>query len=242
MTAINFRGKELIYANQKGFFKLVELGQWETETFDVLDKYIVPGKSFIDIGAWCGILSIYAAKIGAIVYSVEPDQISFDELYLNMVENNFPQKWDTHNIAISNKNGKANLNSMSNAFGNSESSLMERGIIDGEKEVNTQTIGEYIRVQEIINICLIKIDIEGGEYLLINDETLDTLKKCDYPTLYISFHPSWIPDMKNLIQNFIPFLEKYTMFNRLMKEVSIEDFETAMQHTSDHSFLLTHKN
>lgn len=246
MKTINYRGKELVYSNQEGFFKIVEQGLWETETFDVLDKLVVSGQVFIDIGAWCGILSVYAAKLGAIVHTIEPDKISYDELVRNMQVNRLNTIWYSYHSAVSDKNGVAELNSMNNAFGNSMSSLISErvnnGVIDSVaiREVQTITIDSLLsNIKE--KICLIKIDTEGGEYLILNQETLVSLSKHEYPPLYISFHPGWIPDMKILLQNFNPFFEFYNIESDKRKIYTKEQFETAMLGSIDNTFLLIKK-
>ncbi len=51
---------------------------FEPDLFDALDEHIHPGSVFIDIGAWIGFVSIYAAQLGATVHSYEPDPAAYN--------------------------------------------------------------------------------------------------------------------------------------------------------------------
>ena len=58
----------------------VPAGAWEPYTFEMLDRLLLPADrapdgaaTLIDIGAFNGPISLYAASIGASVYAVEAD-------------------------------------------------------------------------------------------------------------------------------------------------------------------------
>src|SRR5690349_19768944 len=106
ISQIRFRGFDINYANNDSFFKSVEAGTWEAETFQVLDKYIRYGKTFIDIGGYAGILSIYASILGADVFAIEPDYIAFPKMVDNIEANNLSTQVICANLAIADKDGK----------------------------------------------------------------------------------------------------------------------------------------
>jgi hypothetical protein len=65
MRKVNIRGKEFqVTENQNLFWDQVEAGLWEPETFEVLEQFCKEGKTFVDIGAWNGVCSIYANALG----------------------------------------------------------------------------------------------------------------------------------------------------------------------------------
>lgn len=67
-NSITVHGVEIRYAHKHEFFRHVEEGKWEPESFDVLDKYLVEdmifilglGKESASTGYWNG---IYVALI-----------------------------------------------------------------------------------------------------------------------------------------------------------------------------------
>jgi hypothetical protein len=110
-------------------------------------------------------------------------------------------------VAISNTNGSSILN-LSNA-GDSMSSLLPRDTqwfptvdFQGVETKKFETIIEGSSVE----IGLIKMDIEGGELLVIPDmlEYLEAQK----PPIYISFHPFWFPEKEKdaYINDFADYL------------------------------------
>jgi FkbM family methyltransferase len=244
MPSINFRGHSIMYVNRDSFFKSVESGEWEKETFDVLDKYIEKGKTFIDIGAWNGMISMYAGLLGAKCYAIEPDAVAYKELVENITINGLTENVDTANIALSYQNGVAELNSMTNGFGNSESSLVERGAVDGIRVVQTQTFYSLLSINHIKDVCLIKIDAEGSEQLFLNYSFLSGLIAIgEMPPIYISVHPAWIKDIDIFIHDFyFNFSVFYNFTNATNgKEYNPIDFSEALKTSHEHSFLLLKK-
>jgi FkbM family methyltransferase len=165
---------------------------WEPETFEIVKRYADQSKSFIDIGAWNGVVSLYASHLFNNVVAIEPDVIAFDKLARN-IQFNSCLNVTCRNVAISNSNGSSILN-LSNA-GDSMSSLVPRDTqwfptVDFQG-VETKKFETIIK-GSTVEIGLIKMDIEGGELLVIPDmlEYLEAQK----PPIYISFHPFWFPE------------------------------------------------
>lgn len=239
---VNIRGKEIYFNGRSGFWNLAANDQWEKESFDVLDKYVVPGKAFVDIGAWIGALSIYAQKLGAIVFAIEPDHIAYQELNTNIALNGSEIK--SFPIAIAHVKDIISLNSMSKGgFGNSESSLIERKKVADKTIVAATTLEYFIKYQEINvdDICLVKMDIEGGEILVI-EQSKDFLQK-HKPKIYISFHPAWFTDLQKNIAMFIDVLfPVYDVIStKNYNAYSKEQFKNALSDCCDHSFILIPK-
>lgn len=202
MKTISIRNQPINYFNNDGHFKQVESNKWEPETFDVLDQYIKPGKTFLDIGAWIGTLSIYAAKLGANVISIEPDVQARKWLLDNLEANDCVNT--VLNCAVSNKRGTAKL-SNPNQFGDSMSSLVHGN--DNYVEVETIPLSDLLGD----NICLIKIDIEGGEYDVFNSKTLIDLVQVNCPPILLSVHPAWIKNYGHFIENLEEYKSYYEM-------------------------------
>ena len=80
-------GKIKFWVNQEGYesyWKLVNQGKWEPETFSVFDSNIDEQTLFIDVGGWIGSTSLYAAQIAKKTLILEPDPIAFKRLKENL--------------------------------------------------------------------------------------------------------------------------------------------------------------
>ena len=243
MKSVQIRGKKINYIARDSFFQLAAAGKWEKETFDVLDNFIEKDKTFVDCGAWVGVFSIYAAHLGAGCLAIEPDNKAFTELSDNIHANGMADKIEPLNIALADKEGFARLNTMSaGGFGNSETSLIDRGEIaatQGTRTVDLPTLLRYSNVAPA-DICLIKIDIEGGELLLL-DGCHKWLAK-HKPTIYISFHPAWLGQLDEATDKIISMLFPIYAFVQMdgMQYNEVE-FREAMLSAHNHSFLLIGK-
>jgi len=228
MNQILINGVTIAYNQREDFWKAVERGEWERKTFEVLNEFIVEGKLFVDIGAWNGVLSIYAAKLGAHVMSVEPDYKALEELRSNIVLNECVNKIAVDNIAIA---GRSKIDSIhSSGFGNSMTSLIERKDTKLEDKVHCYSLSDYLHEDLMDKVCLIKIDTEGSEIEII-PAAKEFLTK-HKPPILLSLHPFWFADydknVKDIVDTIAPI---YNMFSvetgkqitpaELIKELSI---------------------
>jgi FkbM family methyltransferase len=187
---VNLGDFEFDVFNDKRFWNDVQ--NWEPETFEIVRYYADPKKAFIDIGAWNGVVSLFASALFKEVIAIEPDVIAFDKLVKNIQGNKLKNVF-CRNVALSNTNGSSILN-LSNA-GDSMSSLLPRDTeqfptVDFQS-VETKTFENLISVF-YNEIGLIKMDIEGGEIFVIPN-MLEYLE-ANNPPIYISFHPFWFPE------------------------------------------------
>lgn len=195
------RSKEILHSNshpgQEAFWFTVGAGKWEPETLDVLERYVTYDKVFIDIGAWNGILSLYASKLGARVEAVECDPKAIEMASENMRINHANVFLST--CAISDKEGTAILESHNGDWGNSMSTIVDRKEQKGQYEVFTHTLQSFVEMRgiEMNDVCLIKIDTEGAECLII-PSSLEFLMKYK-PTILLSLHSFWFPEREKSI-------------------------------------------
>ena len=242
MRKVNIRGKEFqVTENQNLFWDKVEAGLWEPETFEVLDQFIEKDKTFIDIGAWNGVCTMYAQSKGAKVETIEPDESIYDTLVSNIGSN--VDEYTVYECAISDQNGLLNLKSIG-SFGDSMSSLIGRSDKEQSKEVETYTLETFIGMTQtdLTYVCLIKMDIEGGEVLVFKQakEFLSTYK----PTIYISLHPAWFPnpkdDMQMIIDVIFPIYKVCRMIDGVVTQYSRDRFVEAVER-GEHSYILIAK-
>ena len=189
----------------ESWFSNNKLDSWEQDTFYILEHYKNKENGvYIDIGAWIGPTVLYAANIFNKVIALEPDTVALERLEQNLKVNNFT------NISVvkkglSDNNGKSKFGG-NGPLGNSESTLLVSNVDysswegrhskeDRESniiEIETITIETLLYEKKILpeEISLIKMDIEGGELILI-----PYLKKFlleHKPKFYISLHACFL--------------------------------------------------
>ena len=225
------------HTGHKEFWQKVDAGLWEPETFVVLKKYCKSGKIFIDIGAWNGVCSLFASELVSICYAIEPDPEARKLLAKNVRLND----GSIHiiNACISGHNGTVNLNTQyQNGFGNSMSSILDRGLVTESIEVNSITLEHFIEQEEIQmqNVCLIKIDIEGGEIELIKQAERFLMEH--KPTIYLSLHPAWFPNIDDDTNEIADILFRiYRVYDTSGREYERWEFLDAVN-SGVHSFVL----
>ena len=175
--------------------------KWEQDTFHIFEYYKNNKCIYIDIGAWIGPTVLYCANIYKKVIAIEPDLVALSRLKKNISFNNF-NNINLIEKGLSSENGITQFGG-NGPLGNSESTLLiankeEYLSYEGRHtethdhneivEIETITIEKLIEQQNIDtqNISLIKLDIEGGEKIVVPSlvNFLNTYK----PVFYISLH------------------------------------------------------
>lgn len=210
---ISKNGFSFRVSENQDFWKKFEQGSWEPETFRILDRFI-KGKPFLDIGAWIGPTSIYGAHLASKVYSFEPDPIAIEKFKNNLSLNpDLSSKVTFVNKAVTPDGGKIKIFSRS-GFGDSSSSLLSRGWDSGDSSmVESIKLPEFIQQEEIEEIGLIKMDIEGGEFFLL-PSIVNILKKYR-PNLYLSLHYPFL--IESLEKQFAPNYTVRRFYNLLRR-------------------------
>jgi FkbM family methyltransferase len=174
------------------FWKNVNRGKWEPETFAIFDRHISRETMFIDVGAWIGSTSLYGAQLAQQTHAFEPDPVAFAELSRNIAANagaHWFQRLSVYESAI-NKDGRSftlggsaeGADSMSSAlFPNRESQWTVHALRLPDILSEHRKTGQHV---------FLKVDIEGGEYDLL-PEVRDILAD-PLVTAYISFHPGML--------------------------------------------------
>lgn len=217
------------------FWEAVDAGLWEPETFEILKKYCQKDKLFIDIGAWNGVCSLFASELGSICYAVEPDREAIGVLKQNVSLN--PGIIHTIEACIAGMNGTVLLNTQQ-SFGNSMSSILHRGFANSSIEVDSLTLERFISNTgiEMQDVCLIKIDIEGGEIDLIKQAEPFLMEH--RPTVYLSIHPFWFPNLNDDINTIADVIFRiYRVFDTSGTEYEQSHFLDAVN-SGVHSFVL----
>lgn len=156
--------------------------QWEKSLFDQLDRFLPVNTLLIDVGAWIGPITLWAARRGALVIAIEPDPIALDQLHANVNANYLSQRVTIIPAAATMEDhGQAMLWSVRD-WGASTSSLTAQ-----------QGIPLEVPTVDILALCererpdLVKIDVEGGEALFF-PALGPILRELRVPVL-LSIHP-----------------------------------------------------
>jgi len=179
-----------LVSREKGdldFWSSVSNATWESPTYKALSDVLTPNSTFVDVGAWIGPITLYAAQLAKATIAIEPDPVAFEALERNLTSN-APASWVKKvkliNRALSSTPGNKQLRT-EKVFGNSMSTLL-----DGA--TRTSVTVPSITMRQVLDFCkttrvVVKMDIEGGEFDAI-DETLHSLTGFEY-TLLLSLHP-----------------------------------------------------
>jgi FkbM family methyltransferase len=157
---------------------------WEGPTLDIVDQFVKPGTTFVDVGAWIGIVSMWAAKNGARVIAIEPDPVALESMTANVELNNY----DIQVVAgaVSDVTSTTHLRPHERfGFGDSMTRVSSEGI-----EVPCWTLQDIFDIYDIDNCSLVKMDIEGYEAVILPTVT-PFLASLNIP-LYVSLH-YWSP-------------------------------------------------
>lgn len=201
---------------------------WEKDSFHIFDYYKNHKGIYVDIGAWIGPTVLYCANIYKKVIACEPDPIALSRFKKNISANNFNnivliEKGLSSENGITQFGGNGSLgNSMSTMLIAdkveylSYSGLQQTQTHDEIVEIETITIEKLIEQQNIDpqNISLIKMDIEGGEKLVVPSlvNFLDTYK----PVFYISLHRCFLKksDINDIIDILFNIYDKCYYFSK----------------------------
>lgn len=219
---IIFRNIELnALPREDGFWESIAAGLWEQQTFDIFDFYLKPDKSFIDIGAWIGPTTLYAAHKSCHCYCIEPDPVAYNSLVKNIkLNNSISHKISSFCCCIGNATGDIKMGCPGNQ-GSSISGLFW-ATSENSWNVRSYTLSDFININQIYDFNFIKIDIEGGESIVI-PESIDVLKKYK-PTIFLSLHYQWFENPSQDIKNIVDVIRLYPyLYDREGNLINIKD-------------------
>lgn len=147
---------------------------------------LVHGKVLIDVGANIGVYPLSLFKEAKLIYAFEPEKENYKRLVQNLkfadVKNTIPI-----NKAVSSSNQKqVSLYINKEDSGWHSLSVKYPGRI---QKVQTITLDNFIRLNKIKNIGLIKIDVEGAEFEVVRG-AIKTLLKL-HPPVLVEFNKLW---------------------------------------------------
>lgn len=135
---------------------------------ELLNYFKIKSGIFFDIGAHVGRYSLLVAKKleKGCVYCFEPSIMTYDALIKNIKLNNF-KNIIPNRLALSNKKGFYKL--FLSKYNEGQNSLIHSNMKEPSINIETTTLDDFIKDNRISTseIVLIKIDVEGAEYLVL---------------------------------------------------------------------------
>ncbi len=147
---------------------------FENDVLNYYVKLIKPNTIIFDIGANIGLYSLVAAKClkgSASIYAFEPSNNTYNVLLKNIELNGFQNSIRAEKIALSEKSGFGLIEideSIKKKYEFGDAFMFVKTVEEEcTNTVRVFTIDEYICYNQIEQVDLIKIDIEGAELLCL---------------------------------------------------------------------------
>lgn len=147
-------------------------GNFEPECTFLLDKLIKKGDTVFDVGGNFGWYSCHFAQLvgeSGKVHIFEPTN-AIEELKNNVILNGFEARCILNKVALGAKKGTETL-FIPQKLGTAFASLREHSYNNSGKthkiSVPIEKLDDYILSNKIEKVDLIKMDVEGGEYLVL---------------------------------------------------------------------------
>ena len=157
------------YPERDRNYRRMYFGVYEPEIVALLGRFLGPGDTFLDVGANVGYLSAVAASLvgkrGA-VHSFEPVPEYFHAVQ-NMAQLNPDYHITVNQQALGAERGRATINvtNLDNMGWNTlVPGFMSAETVRESVEVPVGRLDDYLAENKIENLALIKIDVEGFEY------------------------------------------------------------------------------
>ena len=187
-------GVRLRYSSRNRIGEEIYANAFERGERQLLDQFLTPGITVIDVGANLGFYTcLFARKVGPTgrVIAFEPTPSTFALLEQNVRINGVQDIVDCRCMALSDKAGIAQLNVFSdgrdahNSLGVTQYS--EHCVSEAVIDVPTVTLDTYLRPLEFRHGCFIKIDVEGFEYQVLRGG-LDHLRRIEPLALMVELY------------------------------------------------------
>ena len=180
---------------------LINTGIFEPEETKLLLSELNSGSVVFDIGANIGYYSIVSAsKQGVSVYSFEPDKDSFDLLKSNISLNGLTSVTPVP-LALGAQKGKIPFTVNTEHRG--KSGISANG--DFDYEVDVLPLDEYCRLNNIKEIDVIKLDVEGLEIDVLTGAK-NTIQASPNLKLFVELNPESLRLVNKNVNDFLSVL------------------------------------
>jgi FkbM family methyltransferase len=145
----------------------------------------------VDVGAWIGPLTLFAATRCRRVYAIEPDPEAYRTMLANLERNRLGNVVPFQ-VSLGARTGTRRMAVVEGKLGNSLTRLSSGDAATEEIEVSGMSWTDWMKLANPDPPALIKIDIEGGEFELVPamKEYLESAR----PPLLLSLHAPLLPE------------------------------------------------
>jgi FkbM family methyltransferase len=178
---------------------------FEYETLTRYSNFIKKGDTILDIGANVGVFSLLGSQLVGSqgkVYSFEPSYLTFESLnknlLLNDVKNVFTQK-----LALSETEGSIKMGDTDDAL----NFIDLKNIKEDGEVVEMKTLDNWLKINDLSKIDVIKIDIEGAELLCFKGAT--QLLKNASPIIIMECNEKWCHRFDYTVFDLLRFLNEF---------------------------------
>jgi FkbM family methyltransferase len=180
------------------FWNRVSSRRYEPDTVGFLEDRCDENTDFMDIGAANGAMTLIAASMGARVVSYEPDPKIHRVLSKNISMNvSLSELVEIKNEAVSSNKGKLNF------LKGQDTSVLSEIVFTGHDSSSSTEVNIASLAEEIARFhsnksrkLVIKMDIEGAEWRILNSATaLEAMRSAD-TTLLLAVHPGFYRPFK----------------------------------------------
>ena len=158
---------------------ILETGEWEPESWQVMRAQLGNGATFVDVGAQIGYYSLKAAKVvgpSGHVIAIEPNPETLKKLNANVQASG--ANVTVAPVACSDAEAMLDLFAAS-AANTGETSLSkanaaQSGTVGNTYRVRARPLDDIVRESGVSRVDVIKVDVEGAEFLVLKgaQETL----------------------------------------------------------------------
>lgn len=188
MTTVKFLGKEIRFPDRDEADKSVirEIFFWRE--YRAAEELIAKAKTIVDVGAHLGVFSAYVSLLNPLakVYALEPEPDNFSKLKETIKMNNFPGIKILAQ-ALARDDGPRELFLAPDSINHS---LL---FSDSAKTIKISAISLSSLIKKTGEIDVLKMDIEGGEYELLDGWRVVDLAKVK--SIVLEYHQ--IPDRRH---------------------------------------------
>lgn len=185
-------------------------GVWEPDVTAFVRRRLSPGDTFIDVGANVGYHTLLAAGLvgdAGRVVAIEASPANFAALTESLAFNENPKAVRTANRAAADVAGTVSIYSGPVHNVGLATTVESRGLRP-EAEVEAAPLADLLESQETAAARLVKIDVEGGEDLVIRGMA-GFLERCpDDVEILLELSPKWWSDRQQTVQQVLaPLLD-----------------------------------
>src|SRR5579864_5621589 len=172
------------------FWDFYETEGWEPETIAVYERFLRPGATCLDLGAWIGPTVLLAAPKAKHIVCVEPDPMAYPLLLENLALNpEVAAKTTALPFAVGARDREVVLSSRGDG-GDSNSSVMRPGDTGARWTVEQVTVATLLDRLSIESPDFVKMDVEGAEYDVVP-------MLIGVPALFVAMHPNLLLDKRS---------------------------------------------